>query len=181
MNNLAASVAQQSSGPTIPSHVLAQPQQLRKLVASAGTDVAVNGADPHGDGDQREVRNPRQAQVLRSLWGDGGDLQHCLQSGSLSAFAMDVITGNFEAVGRALDAAADAGARTALLESRSSILRNTPLQLAVIGSRLCQVRGARCQRLGARIARVRRRRRPFRALTRPNAPVRAPRSPRLGR
>ena len=43
------------------------------LREKAGIDVALNDAQPSGDGDQSPIRDHSKQQYIRFLWAEGGD------------------------------------------------------------------------------------------------------------
>mmetsp|Transcript_37067 Transcript_37067/g.64990 ORF Transcript_37067/g.64990 Transcript_37067/m.64990 type:complete len:556 (-) Transcript_37067:298-1965(-) len=124
---------------------------VRKLVVLAGTNTETNDNDPYGDGDQSLVGVGKEhdssnmkklmeeepaRQILRELFGIGGDLEsHLLQNG-LSPFAMMCCSGNAAVVEKAIKQTAKGSKeRMQLLERRETGMRLTPLLLAIAMSK----------------------------------------------
>lgn len=124
---------------------------IRKLVVLSGTDAAMNDACPYGDGDQSPVglvgvrrhhnpsdvqavmRGEAKRQVLRELFGLGGDLEsHMIWGGGFTDFALMCCLGNARGVERALkQTEAGSDERMHLLERRETGCRLSPLLLTV--------------------------------------------------
>ena len=110
---------------------------IRKLLEKAGTDCRANDADPYGDGDQSLVQQGEaQAQILRNLFSDGGDLEHWMRYSPslLSPFLWMCINGDCKAVENVLKTT-PRKERTQLLEQRVTAMRFTPLLLTIAMSK----------------------------------------------
>lgn len=136
---------------------------VRKLVIPAGTNAEINDSDAYEDGDQSlvgvgkdhdcsnreklmEGEPPRQ--LLRELFGIGGDLDSHLAQGGLTPFAMMCCLGNATAVEKAIKLTAEGSEeRMQLVERRETGMRFTPLLLAIAISKCkpyaCSITGAR--------------------------------------
>jgi hypothetical protein len=108
-------------------------EKIRQKLKLHGTDIAKNAADPAGDGDQRPIKNHEHAQLHRDIWSAGADVQHLFLNGGLPHFVMACVIGSVEGCRKMINECPDVKAKTALLETRFSLLRLSPIFLAAIG------------------------------------------------
>lgn len=115
---------------------------VEKLAALAGTDVAVNAADPYGDGDQSLVtKGENSRQIFRELFSTGGDLgpNLVIVDDGFSPFARACGLGNAQAVIDMINATEEGSEeRMQLLERRETGMRLTPLLITIALSK-CKV------------------------------------------
>ena len=113
-----------------------QVQDWGEVVANLGkngTDIAKNAADPMGDGDQTPIFNRAYAQVHRDVWSAGGNVQQLLLTRNLPPFVIGCLVGSTEICTKLLAECDTEEKKTALLETRYSVLRLSPLFFATIG------------------------------------------------
>ena len=105
--------------------------QLRELVRKSGTSVELNDADTFGDGDQSPLYG-NKAQIIRDIWSSGADFLKLASDAELGQFSLHCFTGQHAQVEAMLESSTHSE-RVQLLESRESMLRNTPLMTCVNG------------------------------------------------
>jgi hypothetical protein len=115
-------------------------------LAHHGTDNALNVRDAMGDGDQTLLRYP-MSQYHRDIFSVGGDVHAFAQSPTCPSFIKSVLIGNAKSVRETLELCSTVEEKTALTETRYSILRFSALFFAIVGmAQIVSQRG--CDHLG---------------------------------
>eukprot|EP01032_Pedospumella_encystans_P013920 gene13920-16007_t len=113
-----------------------QVQDWSKILSNLGkngTDIQKNAADPMGDGDQSLIFDRNQAQLHRDVWSAGADVQHLLMNNGLPPFIIGCMVGNLDMCTKLLSDCDTTEKKKALLETRYSVLRLSPLFFTAIG------------------------------------------------
>ena len=107
---------------------------IEQLLLLTGTDIELNRRDAYGDGDQsliggREGKDEKRCQIIRELWGQGGDIMRHLVE-SCTEFERACAFGNITVV-KAIIENTPMRKRSVLLEKRVTGLRLPPLMLTM--------------------------------------------------
>lgn len=94
-----------------------------------GTNLAINEADPMGDGDQSCIYNSQHARFHSKLWSCGADIPYLATTGQLPLFIWACMHGDPNLCGAMLSSACGVEERKCLLETRYSLLRVSPIFL----------------------------------------------------
>jgi hypothetical protein len=103
-------------------------------LAHHGTDNNVNLRDPMGDGDTSLLRYP-MSEYHRSIFSVGGDVHEFAMSSNCPSFIKCCLIGNASVVRKELESCSSLEAKTALLETRYSILRFSAIYFTIVGMR----------------------------------------------
>lgn len=144
--SMAASVAARCEAETDRLRGEQTPSRVRELLAIS-TDMALNERDTTGDGDQSALReetgySPGSAQPVRDAWCTGGDMAEYILGNRGSRVFQAAAFGNAEMVREAVRAA---GGGEAALETRGSLMRQSPLLATVTGARVLRAVGGQGQ------------------------------------